>query len=217
ELVGSQTVFALDANTCLILTHLENAQEPKASDLTAPRTHARYRGQSLVRTDAFIRKRKLSRDEVIAINHLLKSCARRYLAAANQEWLYPETSFAGGWQDIAKVLLPRDDLWRFGGEIYVGYADGSTHYQDAFGRTSDAHKYLQRKKRQSDLGPNDACGCGSGRKFKHCCKDLPEADRPSWDVYGIRERNLMLSRAVQDILGLTAGKSWDDVRRELSD
>lgn len=50
ELVGSQTVFALDANTCLILTHLENAQEPKASDLTAPRTHARYRGQSLVMT-----------------------------------------------------------------------------------------------------------------------------------------------------------------------
>ena len=217
ELVGSQTVFALDANTCLILTHLENAQEPKASDMTAPRTHARYRGQSLVRTDAFIRKRKLSRDEVIAINHLLKSCARRYLAAANQEWLYPETSFAGGWQDIAKVLLPRDDLWRFGGEIYVGYADGSTHYQDAFGRTSDAHKYLQRKNRQSDLGPNDSCGCGSGRKFKHCCKVLPEADRPSWDVYGIRERNLMLTRAVQDILGLTAGKSWDDVRQELSD
>ena len=216
-LVGSQTVFALDANTCLILTHLENAQEPRASNLTAPRTHARYRGQSLVRTDAFIRKRKLSRDEVIAINHLFKSCARRYLAAANQEWLYPERSFAGGWQDIAQVLLPRDDLWRFGGEIYVGYADGATHYQDAFGRTSGAHKYLQRKKRQSNLGPNDACGCGSGRKFKHCCKDLPEADRPSWDVYGIRERNLMLSRAVQDILGLTAGKSWDDVRRELSD
>src|SRR5690606_30512940 len=62
-----------------------------------------------------------------------------------------------------------------------------------------------------------SCGCGSGRKFKHCCKVLPEADRPSWDVYGIRERNLMLTRAVQDILGLTAGKSWDDVRRELSD
>jgi len=77
ELVGSQTIFALDANTCLILTHLENAQEPRAANLTAPRTHARYRGQSLVRTDAFIRKRKLSRDQVIAINHLLKSCARR--------------------------------------------------------------------------------------------------------------------------------------------
>lgn len=217
ELVGSQTVFALDANTCLILTHLEYAQEPRPSNMTTPRTHARYRGQSLVRTDAFIRKRKLTRDEVIAINHLLKSRARRYLAAAKQEWLYPEKSFTGGWDDIAKVLLPRDDLWRFGGDIYIGYEDGTTHHQDSFGRTSGAHKYLQRKKRQSDLGPNDACGCGSGRKFKQCCQRLPEDDRPSWEVYGIRERNLMFCHAVQDILGLTKGKTWNDVRRELSD
>lgn len=217
EMIGTQTVFALDGNTCLILTHLEYANHPEALNLTAPRTHARYRGQSLVRTDAFIRKRKLSRDEVIAINHLLKSRARRYVAASDKEWLYPERSFGGEWKDIARVLLPRDELWQFGGEIYVGHADGSTQYQDAFGRTSGAHEYLRRKKRATDLGQNDLCGCGSGRKFKRCCKDLPEADRPSWDVYGIRERNLMFCNAVADILGLTSGKSWDDVRRELSD
>ena len=76
EWLGSQTVFALDANTCLFLTHLEYAQAPKAGNLTAPRTHARYRGESLVRTNAFIRTRKLSPAEVIAINHLIKeSCA----------------------------------------------------------------------------------------------------------------------------------------------
>lgn len=217
EWIGTQTIFVLDANTCLILTHLEYAKGMKVASLTAPRTHARYRGQSLVRTDAFIRARKLARDEVIAINHLLKSRARRYLAASNKEWLHPEQSFTGAWQDIAHVLLPKDDLWRFGGETYVGYADGSTQYQDAFGRTSGAHEYLRRKKRKTDLGPNDACGCGSGRKFKHCCKDLPQADRPTWDVYGIRERNLMFCGAVQDILGLNSGKTWDDVRRELSD
>jgi hypothetical protein len=216
-MVGTQTVFALDANKCLILTHLEYAQDQKTSDLTLPRTHARFRGQSLVRTDAFIRKRRLSRDEVITINHLLKSRARRYVSAPNREWLYPERLFVGEWKDIAEVLLPRDDLWQFGGEIYVGHTDGSTQYQDAFGRTSDAHKYLQRKKREAGLGPNSFCGCGSGRKFKHCCKDLPEEDRPSWDVYGIRERNLMFCHAVQGILGLTEGKTWDDVRRELSE
>lgn len=217
EWIGTQTIFVLDANTCLILTHLEYAKDPKAANLTSPRTHARYRGQSLVRTDAFIRTRKLARDDVVAINYLLKSRARRYLAASNKEWLNPEQSFTGAWQDIAHVLLPKDDLWRFGGETYVGYADGSTQYQDAFGRTSGAHEYLRRKKRKTDLGPNDVCGCGSGRKFKHCCKDLPQADRPTWDIYGIRERNLMFCNAVQDILGLQSGKTWDDIRRELSD
>lgn len=217
EWLGTQTVFALDANTCLILTHLEYAKDPKAANSTAPRTYARYRGQSLVRTDAFIRTRKLSRNEVIAINHLLKSRARRYVAASNKEWLYPEKPFTGAWQDLAQVLLPTDDLWQFGGEIYVGHADGSTQYQDAFGRTSGSHEYLRRKQTTAAPGPNDSCGCGSGRKFKHCCRDVPQADRPTWDVYGIRERNLMHCRAVQDILGLGSGKTWDDVRRELSD
>lgn len=217
EWLGSQTVFVLDANTCLILTHLEYAKNPKAVNLTAPRTHARYRGQSLVRTDAFIRTRKLSSAEVISINHLLKSRARRYVAASNKAWLYPKKAFSGAWEDIAQVLLPRDDLWKFGGETYVGYADGSTHYQDAFGRTTRAHEYLRRKKSKTDLGPNEICGCGSGRKFKHCCKDLPKADRPTWDFFSIRERNLMFCHAVQDILGLNSGRTWEDVRRELSD
>jgi hypothetical protein len=215
EWIGTQTVFALDANTCLILTHLEYAQAPDKVNLTATRTHARYRGESLTSTDAFIRCRDLSRDEVIAINHLLKQRARRFAAASSIEWLYPERSFSGTWQGIAEVLLPRDDLWQFGGEFYVGYKDGSTRYQDSYGRTSRAHEYLY-KKTSAGLGPNDDCGCGSGRKFKHCCKGLPLTERPTWDLYGIRERNLIFSHLVKDVLGLNSGKTWDDVRRDLN-
>jgi hypothetical protein len=217
EWIGTQTAFVLDANTCLILTHLEYAHDPRAANLITPRTHARYRGSSLVRTDAFIRTRKLSQDEVVAINYLLKSRARRFLAAANRDWLFPEGSFTGEWRDIAQVLLPKDDLWRFGGEIYVSYGDGRSRYQDAFGRTSGADQYLRRRTRKANCLPNDACGCGSGRKFKRCCQNVSPEDRPTWDFYSIRERNLMFCRAVADILGLNAGKTWEDVRRELSD
>ena len=95
ELMGSQTIFVLDADTCLILTHLEYAENPNGVNLTAPRTNPRFRGSSLVRTDAFIRKRKLTRDEVMAINYCLKCRARRYVAAANREWLQPERMYAG--------------------------------------------------------------------------------------------------------------------------
>ncbi|KDP89453.1 hypothetical protein CF70_031110 [Cupriavidus sp. SK-3] len=217
DLVGSQTVFALDANTCLILSHLEYANNPQTADLTRRRTNARYRGGGLVRTDAFIRKRKLNRGEVIKINQLLKTGSRRYVAAGKREWLYPEKDSSGTWADIAEVLLPRDELWQFGGEIYAKFDDGHVHYQDAFGRQSGAHKYLAKKLPSGKVGVNDPCGCGSGRKFKHCCKDLPASDRPAWDIFGIRERNLLLCRAVTDILGLDSGKTWDDVRRELSD
>ncbi len=217
EWVGTQTVFALNANTCLILTHIEYAKNQTTTNLTVPRTNARYRGQSLSRTDAFIRTRKLMRNEVVAINYLLKSRAGRYVAASSKEWLYPEESFAGRWQDIGQTLLPKDDLWKFGGETFIVYADDSTQYQDAFGRTSGSHEYLRREQRATALRANEACGCGSGRKFKNCCKDVPLADRPTWDVYSIRERNLMLCNAVQDILGLASGKTWEDVRRELDD
>jgi len=217
ELKGSQTVFPLDANHCLILSNLEYAKNPTNVDLRAPRTHARYGGQSIARTDAFIRTRKLTSKEVSSINFLLKARAHRYIAASEKAWLEPEKADSGQWKTIGKILLPpSDELWHFGGKIYIGYQDGSTHYQDEFGRTSGAHKYL-RKKRASPFDKDGPCGCGSGRKFKQCCAGLPKEDRPSWDVYSIRERNLMFIRATQDILGLFKGKTWEDIRRELSD
>jgi hypothetical protein len=215
--VGSQTVFALDANTCLILTHLEYAKEPDQLDLTRLRTNARHLGVGMARTDNFIRDRQLSREEVIAINHLLKSRAKRYIAAADKTWLYPEREFNGSWAQIAKVLLPKTDLWRFGGEIYVGYKDGTSGYWDEYGRTSKAHEFLTRESPRKNIAANDFCGCGSAYAFKDCCQRLPAPQRPSWEVYGLRERNLMLCNAVKGILGLSDGASWEDVRRNLSD
>jgi hypothetical protein len=217
ELIGSQTIFVLDEDTCLILTHLEYAQNPDEAALSSPRTNARFRGNSLARTDAFIRKRKLTRDEVIAINFCLKSRARRYIAAADKDWLHLDRTYNGEWANVGKVLLPRDDLWQFGGEMYVSYKDGSVHYQDAYGRTSGAHEYLRKKSRAAEVRSSDPCGCGSGIEFIRCCERLSQHDRPSWEFYSIRERNLMFCAAVEDILGLRSGKSWDDVRREISD
>lgn len=215
--LGTQTVFALDANTCLILTHLEYAKRPDQPDLTRLRTNARHLGVGMTRTDNFIRDRRLTRDEVIAINHLLKSRAKRYIAAADKTWLYPERGFKGSWTQIANVLLPKADLWRFGGEVYVSYKDGTSGYWDEHGRTSKAHEFLTRKSVRKNVAANDFCGCGSAYAFKDCCQRIPAAERPSWEVYGLRERNLMFCNAVQGILGLSEGASWEDVRRTLSD
>jgi hypothetical protein len=76
ELIGSQTIFALSANHCLILTNLEYAKDPSGVDPLRPRQNPRHFGTTLARTDAWIRTRKLSRSEVIGINHILKSRAR---------------------------------------------------------------------------------------------------------------------------------------------
>jgi Protein of unknown function (DUF4238) len=215
--LGTQTVFVLDASTCLILTHLEYAKAPERQDLTRLRTNARHQGMGMVRTDAFIRDRRLTRDEVIAINYLLKARAKRCIAAANKEWLYPERRYRGTWAQIAQVLLPKSDLWQFGGEIYVGYKDGSSGYWDEHGRTSKAHEFLTRKSPRKNIAANDYCGCGSAYAFKDCCQRLSSPERPPWDVYGLRERNLMFCSVVTRILGLHEGATWDNVRRTLSD
>ncbi|WP_312834174.1 DUF4238 domain-containing protein [Comamonas sp.] len=72
QMVGTQTIFALDANHCLILTNLEYAENPAKADHLARRTNARFRGNSMARTDALIRGRQLTDIEVHSINLVLR-------------------------------------------------------------------------------------------------------------------------------------------------
>lgn len=217
ELVGSQTIFPLDRDHCLILTNLEYAKNPKGAEHLSRRTNARFRGESMARTDAFIRDRKLSEMEVHAVNRILKSRARKYVAAGNSAWLYPEKQCDYSWEDISNVLLPRKELWRFGGEIFIGYKDGSSAYRDQFGRTSKAHEFLVKPALKENPAPEAACGCGSGIAFKDCCADIAPTLRPTWRVMSIRERNLLLIRAIHDIFLTGENRTWLDIRRDLSD
>ncbi|HSD39476.1 MAG TPA: DUF4238 domain-containing protein [Rhodocyclaceae bacterium] len=217
ELVGSQTIFPLNAHYCLILTNLEYAESPDKAALLSRRTNARFRGESMARTDALIRGRELSEAEVQAINLVIKSRAKQYVAASNPAWLYPEKHCTLSWEGIASLLLPRNELWRFGGEIYIGYEDGSSAYRDPFGRTSKAHEFLAKPPMVEDPAPDAQCGCGGGLMFRDCCSGVAPQDRPSWTVRSIRERNLVLIRGINRILELNADTSWLDVRRQLSD
>lgn len=214
---GTHTIFPLDQNHCLILTNLEYAQDPKNSVLTENRTNARTFSSSSVRTDTFIRTRSLSETEIHQVNSIIKARALRYVASGSKDWLYPERFVDSAWADKGAVLLPpEDELFAFGGETYMKFNDGSVRYQDAFGRTTGEPKHLLKPLPKRKIGANERCPCGSGKKFKKCCKGVEPPKRPSWTVRSIRERNLMFYDIVCRILGLDAGKTWDDVRAELS-
>ena len=92
----------------------------------------------MARTDALIRGRQLTDDEVHAINLVLRSRAKQYVAAGRPDWLYPERYCSLSWTEISPILFARDGLFQFGGEVFIGYADGSTGYRDQFGRKSKA-------------------------------------------------------------------------------
>ncbi|MFK5893918.1 MAG: DUF4238 domain-containing protein [Pseudomonadota bacterium] len=218
SLKGSQTIFPLDKNRCLILTNLEYAQDPEGANPLEQRTNANKTRQSMVNTIEFINARKLTADDVTKINHIIKSRAKESVAAGSEQWLYPENNIECDWKELRHALLPpSNELHRYGGEMYAKFDDGHVHYQDAFGRTSRQHDFLNKNIDEKNLGRNDYCGCGSGKKYKKCCKGIPDDVRTTWLVASIRERNLALCNAINDILGLNNDKSWDDVRRDLSD
>ncbi|MGD9658027.1 MAG: hypothetical protein AB7U61_10395, partial [Methylocystis sp.] len=172
----------------------------------------------MVRTDAFIRTRKLTNDEVTRVNRVLKARAKRYIAAGKEEWLYPETSSIEPWADLRSVFLPPENgLWQFGGEMYGSFESGEVYYQDAFGRTEKEREYLKKKPPSKTLHARDPCGCGSGRAFGACCEHKRVALRPTWEEQSIRERNLMLFTGISKILGITEDSNWLTVRREITD
>jgi hypothetical protein len=216
-LKGSQTIFPLNRDFCLILTNLEYARD-HSENPHEKRTFAGNYRSSMVRTDALIRTRKLTNEEVIRVNRVLKGGAKRYVAAGKEEWLYPENSTAETWADLRDTFLPPENgLWHFGGEIYVRYDSGKVRYQDAFGRTEKEREFLKKETLTGQIRTRDACGCGSGRAFGTCCEHKPVVLRPTWGEHSIRERNMMLFNGISKILGLAEDSNWATVRREITD
>ncbi len=215
---GTQTLFALDANHLLILTHVPYAKDPDRVEATVKRINARYLGDALMRTDALIRSRRFSTDQVIAVNGWLKSRARRYIAAAESDWLYPEVHGRTEPGALAQLLRPPSDaLWRYGGEIYIGYEDGSHGYRDQYGRTSRDHEIVAKQPPSEPPELDEACPCGSGNTYGSCCEPRPIWDRAPWDVLSLRERNLRFINVLLNVLELGRDVPWTQVQRELSD
>lgn len=217
-LKGTQTIFPLDKNRCLILTNLEYALNPEVVDPLEQRSNPTRMRRSMVNTINFINTRKLDRNEVTQINYIIKSRAKDSIAAGKEEWLHPDKEVVCDWAELRYTLLPPSkELFGFGGEMYVHFEDGTVHYQDAFGRTTPNNKYLNKNIDESKLSCNDLCGCGSGKKYKRCCSVIPTHLRTNWNVISVRERNLSFCNCIKDVLGLNKNKKWKDVQRELSE
>jgi hypothetical protein len=218
EMKATQTIFPLDSNRCLILTNLDYARNPDLHDPKAFRPNANPFRSTLVRMDNTIHKRELQENEVATINLIIKLRAKQFLAAESKEWLYPERVVRCPWPELGKVLLPpKDELYHYGGEIYVGYEDGSSSYHDEYGRTRKELSYLKKEPIQGKISPNAPCSCGSGKKYKKCCRDKPKDERPSSTERSIRERNLKFFDILVHILGFNKTTDWTEIRRSLTD
>jgi hypothetical protein len=80
--------------------------------------------------------RHLTEQEVREINFIIKSRALRYLAAAKEEWLYPEKYVTkSDWHEYGHgyLLMPDPRSITYSGEIMIGHQDGSVTAFDEYG------------------------------------------------------------------------------------
>jgi hypothetical protein len=133
--VATHTLFPLSLNKILIFTNLAWVRNPYQSETKMRPNPDLFRPAMFNFTDIQI-FRSLSEQEVLEINFLIKRRAFRYLAAADRDWLYPENflknthwrNFGDGW-----LLMPEPRAIHMGGEIYIGYKDGSHDAFSAYG------------------------------------------------------------------------------------
>jgi len=136
ELVGTHTIFALDLNRCLIITNLGYVRDPWINPLRV-RENPRYFAPTLFDIRKVQTSRQISEEYVHAINYILKRRARRYLAAPQKEWLYPERFLKTiMWNKLGDefFLMPDPRKVKFSTGIFAGTDDGPTWAIDEYGR-----------------------------------------------------------------------------------
>ena len=136
ELVGTHTIYPLDLNRCLVITNLGYVRNPWINPLRV-RENPRYFAPTVFDIRKVQTGRQIPEKHVRAINFIVKNRARRYVAAGEKEWLYPEKDLETTmWHKLGNrfFLMPDPRKVSFSTEILVGYKDGSAWGIDEYGR-----------------------------------------------------------------------------------
>lgn len=135
EWLGTHALFPLDKNHCLVITNLQLVRNPKANPLRV-RENPRYFGDTAFDLRKVQRGREVDEATVIAINHVLKTHAYRYIASPNKDDLYPELHVRPRhWSKIggAYFLMPDPRKVTFTTAIIFGNDDGKAWGTNEYG------------------------------------------------------------------------------------
>jgi len=133
---ASHTLFPLSLNKILVLTNLSWVRNPYQNELDMRPNPNYFRDAIMKITDIQI-LRFLSEEEVHQINFIIKSRAYRYIAAAKEDWLYPERYVSkSDWYHYGQgyLLMPDPRGVVYGGQIIIGNRDGTSSAFDEYGR-----------------------------------------------------------------------------------
>jgi hypothetical protein len=151
---ATHTYFPLSLDKILIFTNLNWARDPYQNEQRIRPNPELFRS-AMFNFLAIQIDRMLREDEVLQINYVTKRRANRYIAAAEEEWLFPEKRVSTDhWRNLGDgyLFMPEPRLLHMGGEIFIGYEGGK---KDAFGTYGHkpwqkGYKDEKREKRESE-------------------------------------------------------------------
>jgi hypothetical protein len=164
---GTYTIFPLSLNKVLILTNLSWLRNPYGSPLKE-RPHSELFRNSYFDFTNIQTNRMLSEEEVITINHIIKSRAYRYIAAQKKEWLYPEKYLnIKRWDNIGSsyLLMPDPRAMSFSSEVVFGYDDRRADAFDEYGRKPWQADYREKNRHDIEWNSFNAFKGEFARKF----------------------------------------------------
>ena len=97
--------------------------------------------------------RHLNEQEVREINFIIKSRSHRFIAAAKEEWLYPERYVSKSQWNVfgdGYLLMPDPRPIHAGGEIFLGYFDGTVKAYDSYGRKPWQSEYKKESQNNTE-------------------------------------------------------------------
>jgi len=149
---GTRTLFPLGLDSCLIITHTQLARNPWINP-NESRVNARSYGTTMKYLLDIQFGRELEEDEVLRINFILKKRAIRHIAAAEEEWLFPERcASTTDWSKLDNdwFLFPHLYKVPFTTGMLAGFNNGTRWAQDEYGRRPNNPTYNDEKLRDKE-------------------------------------------------------------------
>lgn len=135
RLVGTHTLFPLSLNKILIFTNLSWVRNPYQAAIKQRPNPNLFR-PAIFKFTSIQTERELSDVEVREINFIIKQRAFRYIAAAQEEWLFPEDNLdTHHWNKLGNgyLLMPDPRSVTFSRETIIGYSNKRADSFDEYG------------------------------------------------------------------------------------
>jgi hypothetical protein len=134
--LGSRIIFPLDLDNCLIISNLEFAKNPQRKIAKKFRSNARSYDTAWIDLRDIKKDRHLEEREVCWVNYIVKQRAPRYVAAACEEWLFPENKVKiPVWPKLDIALQHTGFSFKLSRqETVIKHTDGSTQFITPLGK-----------------------------------------------------------------------------------